>query len=54
MIAAVLGGIALAVVVGMLSIFAGLLGFSFFIYKYEAWPRQKLEPLPRARVVPKP
>ncbi len=48
-IAAIAGGLGLAIGVGILSIFAGLLGFLVFVYGTEIRPRQPPAALPRAR-----
>jgi len=48
-ITAIAGGLGLAIVVGMLSIFLGLLGFSAFVYGSERWHRAPRPQLPRAR-----
>ena len=51
-LAGVFGGLGLAVVVGVLSIFAGLVGVSFVVGKSELLPkRQPPAALPSARVV---
>jgi hypothetical protein len=48
-IAGIAGSLALAIAVGVLSIFAGLLGFAIFVYGTEHWQRRRPERLPRAR-----
>lgn len=51
-IAGVLGSLGLAVVVGMLSIFSGLLGMSFAVSKRDLSNRRLVAPrLPKARLV---
>lgn len=49
-IAGVLGSLGLAVIVGVLSIFAGLLGMSLIVSKWEFFQR-RLTRLPQARLV---
>jgi len=50
-IAAIAGGLGLAVTVGMLSIFLALVGLAAIAYGQEHWrrPRPRPRPLPRAR-----
>ena len=54
-IAALVSGLALAVVVGMVSIVTGLVGMSLVIYQQEKWHRRAgPAELPRARLLPRP
>ena len=50
-IAGVFGGLGLAVVVGVLSIFVGLVGMSLVVGKSELLPKRQQMLLPKARVV---
>lgn len=52
-IAAIAGGLALGIVVGVLSIFGGLLGFLAFVHGTERPQRQPPARLPRAQVRPR-
>lgn len=49
-IAAIAGGLGLAIAVGVLSIFGALLGLAALAYRSEVAPRPLPPPLPRARL----